>query len=271
MNVKNVNPIKSVKPAKIVKEIDFQGQLPYCELPFNMDTINNFQKYRTMILVFEGIEGDNKKFKYIRINEPIKYMDRTEDWDNRFWPTELILKRLLYILYLGVWANMDNLTVRAKKQINTEKVNKYEFEAIIRENKIWNIENYKELKLLFQKLLEKKINRVYIVYQDRVNLEGPNIKENLESKGYTEWDIDNVKNKNTDITILATKYFSLKNIKSVREEASIYIKDLETKYNKELEKEKIVLEATEKSQNNDATIAPVPVNIGGRKKHPKKN
>jgi hypothetical protein len=81
--------------AKYSNEIDFQGQLPYCELPFNMDTINNFQKYRTLILVFEGIEGSKKKFKYIRINEPVKFKDGTEDWDSRRWSSDIILKRLL--------------------------------------------------------------------------------------------------------------------------------------------------------------------------------
>jgi hypothetical protein len=64
-----------------------------------------------------------------------------------------------------------------------EKIADYVFESIMREK---NIEYYNELKIILQKLLEKKINRVYIVYIQNAQLHGPLIQENLGIKGYTE-------------------------------------------------------------------------------------
>jgi hypothetical protein len=263
----------NVAIAKDSNEIDFQGQLPYCELPFNMDTINNFQKYRTLILVFEGIEGSKKKFKYIRINEPMKFKDGTEDWDSRKWPSDIILKRLLFLLYLGIWANIENIVERAKKQLKEDKkVNKFVFELIVRDTNKLITENYSELKLILQKLIDKKINRVYIVYQtvsniyqeDGTNFDGPDIKGNLESKGYTEWDLDDGK-KDVDINTLATKYFSLDKIKNLREEGLVYIKQLETKYNKELEEEKKA-EEQDKLQKNSVVSETATSTTGGRRR-----
>lgn len=271
---KATNVAKAAKAiSKDSNEIDFQGQLPYCELPFNMDVINNFQKYRTLILVFEGVEGSKKKFKYIRINEPVKFKDGTEDWDSRRWPSDIILKRLLFLLYLGIWANIENIVGRAKKQLKEDnKVNKFVFEAIVRDNNKLITENYSELKLILQKLIDKKINRVYIVYQtvsniyqeDGTNLDGPDIKGNLESKGYTEWDLDDDK-KDVDINTLATKYFSLDKIKNLREEGLVYIKQLETKYNKELEEEKKADEQ-EKLQKNSVVSETATSTTGGSKR-----
>jgi hypothetical protein len=45
---------------KAKKEIDFLGQKPYIELPFNMENINNIQKYNSLVIVFEGLEGNKK-------------------------------------------------------------------------------------------------------------------------------------------------------------------------------------------------------------------
>ena len=120
-----------------------------------------------------------------------------------------------------------------------EKIADYVFESIIREK---DIEYYNELKIILQKLLEKKINRVYIVYVRGAQLHGPLIHENLGVKGYTEWELNDLKNKNEDINSIATKFFSLHKIKNLREKGLAYIKELETKYNKQssLKKKKVL-------------------------------
>jgi hypothetical protein len=79
---------------------------------------------------------------------------------------------------------------------------------------------------------------VYIVYIQSAQLHGPLIQENLGIKGYTEWGLDDLKNKNEDINSIATKFFSIKKIKNLRDESLAYIKQLETKYNKQLSRKK---------------------------------
>jgi hypothetical protein len=222
---------------KAKKEIDFLGQKPYTELPFNMENINNIQKYNSLVIVFEGLEGNKKKYKCIRINSNInKFKDNTDEWNFKPWSSEIILKRILFLLYLSIWANVEALVEKTKGMLNEkEKIADYVFESIMREK---NIEYYNELKIILQKLLEKKINRVYIVYIQSAQLHGPLIQENLGIKGYTEWGLDDLKNKNEDINSIATKFFSIKKIKNLRDESLAYIKQLETKYNKQLSRKK---------------------------------
>jgi hypothetical protein len=225
---------------KAKKEIDFLGQKPYTELPFNMENINNIQKYNSLVIVFEGFEGIKKKYKCIRINSNInKFKDNTDEWNFKPWSSEIILKRILFLLYLSIWANVEALVEKTKGMLNEkDKIADYVFESIMREK---NIEYYNELKIILQKLLEKKINRVYIVYIQSAQLHGPLIQENLGIKGYTEWGLDDLKNKNEDINSIATKFFSVKKIKNLRDESLAYIKQLETKYNKQLSRKKKVL------------------------------
>jgi hypothetical protein len=225
---------------KAKKKIDFLGQKPYTELPFNMENINNIQKYNSLVIVFEGFEGIKKKYKCIRINSNInKFKDNTDEWNFKPWSSEIILKRILFLLYLSIWANVEALVEKTKGLLNEkDKIADYVFESIMREK---NIEYYNELKIILQKLLEKKINRVYIVYIQSAQLHGPLIQENLGIKGYTEWGLDDLKNKNEDINSIATKFFSVKKIKNLRDESLAYIKQLETKYNKQLSRKKKVL------------------------------
>lgn len=223
------------------KEIDFLGQKPYTELPFNMENINNIPKYNSLVIVFEGFEGIKKKYKCIRINSNInKFKDDTDEFDFKPWSSEIILKRILFLLYLSIWANVEVLVEKTKGILDKkEKIADYVFESIIREK---DIEYYNELKIILQKLLEKKINRVYIVYVRGAQLHGPLIHENLGVKGYTEWELNDLKNKNEDINSIATKFFSLHKIKNLREKGLAYIKELETKYNKQssLKKKKVL-------------------------------
>lgn len=218
---------------KAKKEIDFLGQKPYTELPFNMENINNIPKYNSLVIVFEGFEGNKKKYKCIRINSNInKFKDNTDEFNFKPWSSEIILKRILFLLYLSIWANVEALVEKTKGVLNKkEKIANYVFESIIREK---NIEYYNELKIILQKLIEKKINRVYIVYVGGAQLHGPIINDNLSSKGYTEWELNDLKNINEDINIIATKFFSVKKIKNLREQSLSNIKLLETKYNNEL-------------------------------------
>jgi hypothetical protein len=218
---------------KAKKEIDFLGQKPYTELPFNMENINNIPKYNSLVIVFEGFEGNKKKYKCIRINSNInKFKDNTDEFNFKPWSSEIILKRILFLLYLSIWANVEALVEKTKGVLNKkEKIANYVFESIIREK---NIEYYNELKIILQKLIEKKINRVYIVYVGGAQLHGPIINDNLSSKGYTEWELNDLKNINEDINIIATKFFSVKKIKNLREKSLSNIKLLETKYNNEL-------------------------------------
>ena len=74
--------------------------------------------------------------------------------------------------------------------------------------------------------------------------EGIIISDNMKAKGYTEWTSEE-KNKNLDLDKLATKFFSLKKIKNLREEGLVYIKQLEGKYNAQVENEKRELPAVE--------------------------
>jgi len=205
-----------------------------------MENINNIQKYNSLVIVFEGFEGIKKKYKCIRINSNInKFKDNTDEWNFKPWSSEIILKRILFLLYLSIWANVEALVEKTKGLLNEkDKIADYVFESIMREN---NVEYYNELKIILQKLLEKKINRVYIVYIQSAQLHGPLIQENLGIKGYTEWGLDDLKNKNEDINSIATKFFSVKKIKNLRDESLAYIKQLETKYNKQLSRKKKVL------------------------------
>ena len=58
------------------------------------------------------------------------------------------------------------------------------------------------------------------------------IKDTLKRKGFSEWVLDS--KKDVPLNILAGKYFSLKNIKSLRDEGVMYIKKLEAKYNQQM-------------------------------------
>ena len=49
------------------KEIDFLGQKPYTELPFNMENINNIPKYNSLVIVFEGFEGIKKNTNVLEL------------------------------------------------------------------------------------------------------------------------------------------------------------------------------------------------------------
>ena len=205
-----------------------------------MENINNIPKYNSLVIVFEGFEGIKKKYKCIRLNSNInKFKDNTDEFNFKPWSSEIILKRILFLIYLSIWANVETLVEKTKELLNKkEKIADYVFESIIRER---DIEYYNELKIILQKLLEKKINRVYIVYVKGAQLHGPLIHENLGIKGYTEWELNDLKNKNDDINSIATKYFSLNNIKNLREESLAYIKQLEIEYNKQLSKKKKVI------------------------------
>ena len=230
--------------SKSKKYIDFLGQKPYTELPFNMENINNIPKFNSLVIVFEGFEGIKKKYKCIRINSNInKFKDNTDELSFQPWSSEIVLKKILFILYLSIWANVEALVEKTKGILNKkDKIADYVFESIIRER---NIEYYNELNIILQKLLENKINRVYIVYILSPQLHGPLIQENLGIKGYTEWELDDLKNKNEDINSIATKFFSLDKIKNLREEGLAYIKNIEIEYNKQLShKKKKVLVAT---------------------------
>jgi len=219
------------------KGIDFLGQKPYTELPFNMENINNIPKYNSLVIVFEGLEGNKKKYKCIRINSNInKFKDNTDEFNFKPWSSEIILKRVLFLLYLSIWGNIEALVEKTRGILNKkEKIADYVFESIIREK---NIEYYNELKIILQKLVDKKINRVYIVYVLGAQLHGPIINDNLSSKGYTEWELNDLKNMNEDINIIATKFFSVKKIKNLKEQGLSNIKQLETKYNNELSRKK---------------------------------
>jgi hypothetical protein len=228
----------------VKKYIDYLGQKPYNELPFNMENINNTPKYNSLVIVFEGLEGNKKKYKCIRINSNIdKFKDNTDEFNFQPWSSDIVLKKILFLLYLSIWANVEALVEKTKGVLNKkEKIADYVFESIIRER---NIEYYNELNIILQKLLENKINRVYIVYIKSAQLHGPLIQENLGISGYTEWGFDDLKNKNEDINSFATKFFSLHKIKKLREEGLAYIKNIEIEYNKQLShKKKKVLVAT---------------------------
>jgi hypothetical protein len=227
----SIKTVEATKASKATKEINFLGQTPYCELPFHMDSINNIKTYNSLVIVFEGLEGNSKKYKYIRINYADKIKDKTADWDYRYWPADIMLKKVLFLIYLGVWANMESLIEKLKIQLDKkEKIEDYSFESIMKGK---NLEYYNELKIILEKLVENKITRIYIVHISIAEKELTIIKENLGSKGFTEWELNDLKNKDEDITIIATKYFTLDNLKSLREEGLLYIKMFETRYNKE--------------------------------------
>ena len=232
----SIKAAKAAKAAKATNGIDFLGQTPYCELPFNMDSINNIKAFNSLIIVFEGLEGNSKKYKYVRINNADKIKDKTADWDYRYWPADIMLKKVLFLMYLGVWGNMESLIERLKIQLDKkEKIVDYSFESIMKGK---NLENYDELKIILEKLVENKITRIYIVHINIAEKDAPIIKDNLDSKGFTEWELNDLKNKDEDITIIATKYFTLNNLKSLREEGLTYIKKFETRYNKEKKEKK---------------------------------
>lgn len=224
------------------KRIDFLEQKPYIKLPFNMENINNIPKYNSLVIVFEGFEGIKKKYKCIRLNSNInKFKDDKDEFNFKPWSSEIILKRILFLIYLSIWANVEALVEKTKELLNKkEKIADYVFESIMRER---DIEYYNELKIILQKLLEKKINRVYIVYVKGAQLHGPLIHENLGIKGYTEWQLNDLKNKNEDINNIARRYFSLNNIKNLRKEGIAHIKQLETIFNKQKNIKKKVLVA----------------------------
>ena len=230
------------------KEIDYDGQQPYCELPINMLTFNSKKLGHYANIVFEGYE---KNYKFIQIDS-LNYYGNNEEWDPKMMTSEMILKRTLFLLYLKIWANTGDINKRAKNSVSEEKIDKYDLEYINRLNVRWNITIVEELKIVLKKLLDKEVKRVYIVMVSYGDGEGIIISDNMKAKGYTEWTSDE-KNKNLDLDKLATKFFSLKKIKNLREEGLVYIKQLEEKYNAQLEAEKKELPAVE-------------VKTGGRKK-----
>ena len=230
------------------KEIDYNGQHPYCELPINMMTFNGKKIGYYATIVFEGFE---KNYKFIQI-DTLNYYGNNEEWDNKMMTPEMILKRTLFLLYLKIWANSGDLNKRAKNSFSEEKVDKYDLEYINRLNVKWNTTIVEELKIVLKKLLDKEVKRVYIVMVSYGDGEGNIISDNMKAKGYTEW-MPEEKNKNLDLDKLATKFFSLKKIKNLREEGIVYIKQLEEKYNAQLEAEKKELPAIE-------------VKTGGKKK-----
>lgn len=215
----------------VKKGIDFSGQQPYCELPFTMDTINDVKLYRNIYVVFEGFE---KKYKAIKVIDVALYKEDLEIY--KYWrSSDLILKRLLYILYLHTWRSMEKQLEYTKELLKVEKLNKAH-EYHIKDAKHLNIEYYNELKIIFGKLIEDKIKRVYIVNIDNDvvedGLQEALIKDTLKRKGFSEWVLDS--KKDVPLNILAGKYFSLKNIKSLRDEGVMYIKKLEAKYNQQM-------------------------------------
>jgi hypothetical protein len=229
------------------KDIDYNGQQPYCELPINMMTFNgkNLGHYAT--IVFEGFE---KKYKFIQIDS-INYYGNNEEWDTKIMTSEMVLKRILFLLYLKIWANIGDINKKAKNSIREEKIDKYDVEYINRLNVKWNITIIEELKIILKKLLDKEVMRVYIVMVSYGDGKGNIITDNMKVKGYTEWVLED-KNKKLDLDKLATKFFSLKKIKNLREEGLVYIKQLEEKYNAQLEADKKDLQTE--------------VKTGGRKK-----
>ena len=230
------------------KEIDYDGQQPYCELPINMLTFNSKKLGHYANIVLEGYE---KNYKFIQIDS-LNYYGNNEEWDPKMMSSEMILKRTLFLLYLKIWANTGDINKRAKNSVSEEKIDKYDLEYINRLNVRWNITIVEEFKIVLKKLLDKEVKRVYIVMVSYGDGEGIIISDNMKAKGYTEWTPEE-KNKNLDLDTLATKFFSLKKIKNLREEGLVYIKQLEEKYNAQLEAEKKELPAVE-------------VKTGGRKK-----
>lgn len=235
------------------KEIDYDGQRPYNELPINMITFNGKKLGHYANIVFEGFE---KKYKFIQIDS-INYYGNNEEWDTKMMTSEMILKRTLFLLYLKIWANTGDINKRIKNSIGEEKINKYDLEYINKLNVRWNTTIFEEFKIVLKKLLDKEVMRVYIVMVSYGDGDGIIISDNMKAKGYTEWTSDE-KNKNLDLDTLATKFFSLKKIKNLREEGLVYIKQLEEKYNAQLENEKKELPAVE-------------VKTGGKKKVKRKN
>ena len=203
------------------KEIDYDGQRPYNELPINMITFNGKKLGHYANIVFEGYE---KNYKFIQIDS-LNYYGNNEEWDPKMMTSEMILKRTLFLLYLKIWANTGDINKRIKNSIGEEKINKYDLEYINRLNVRWNITIVEELKIVLKKLLDKEVMRVYIVMVSYGDGDGIIISDNMKAKGYTEWTSDE-KNKNLDLDTLATKFFSLKKIKNLREEGLVYIKQL---------------------------------------------
>ena len=238
----------STKNKQHKKEIDYDGQRPYNELPINMITFNGKKLGHYANIVFEGYE---KKYKFIQIDS-LNYYGNNEEWDPKMMSSEMILKRTLFLLYLKIWANTGDINKRVKNSISEEKIDKYDLEYINRLNLRWNTTIVEELKIVLKKLLDKEVKRVYIVMVSYGDGEGIIISDNMKAKGYTEWTPEE-KNKNLDLDTLATKFFSLKKIKNLREEGLVYIKQLEEKYNAQLEAEKKALPTVE-------------VKTGGRKK-----
>jgi hypothetical protein len=223
---------KAYKP----KDIDYGGQYPYSELPLSTDTINNNKKNRSFFIVFEGFE---KKYKFIKIENSDLYKDTTEGWESlNIWTPDIVLKNVLFTLYLDIWANMYKLQEDTKLQLKADnKIDDYKYKYILFQNNKINIENYIELKIVLKKLLDNKIKRVYIVYRKGDVLHaGEIIKKTLKSRGYTEWVINN---KNSDdINVLATKFFSLSKMNKLRTDGAVYIKKFIAKYKKQLADEK---------------------------------
>jgi hypothetical protein len=219
----------------VKKGIDFSGQQPYCELPFTMDTINDVKLYRSIFVVFEGFE---KKYKAIKIVDTALYKESLDIY--KYWRSpDLILKRLLYILYLHTWRSMEKQLEYTKELLKDKKLDKIHYEYHIKDAKKMNIENYNELKIVFGKLIEERVKRVYIVNIDNDVLEDALqenlIKDTMKRKGFSEW-VWNSK-KDVALNILAGQYFSLKNIKNMRDEGVMYIKQLEAKYNKQMKED----------------------------------
>ena len=249
---------------KAAKEIDYGGQYPYSELPLSTDTINNNKKYRSFFIVFEGFE---KKYKFIKINNPDLYKDTTDGWESRnIWTPDIFLKRVLFILYLEIWANMSGLQEDIREQLKAnEKISTHRYNYILSQYDMINIENYMELKIVLKKLLDNKIKRVYIVYRKGLVLHaGEIIRKTLKKRGFTEWVIGN--DKNTDINVLATKFFSLNKMKKLRADGAEHIKRFKVKYAQQL--------ADEKKENKELKNVPKQLkrplilnsNMGGKRK-----
>jgi hypothetical protein len=230
----------TTKQKKIKREIDYNGQLPYCELPINMTTFNNNINGYYANIVFEGF---NKNYKSIKI-DTLKYYGNNEDWYSGMMTPEIILKRTLFLLYLKIWGNSGDIIKRAKDINEEKKIDKYSLEYINVLNKRWNSSIVEELKIVFKKLLDNDVQRVYIVMVSYGDGDGIIISDNMKAKGYTEW-MSEEKNKNLDLDTLATKFFSLKKIKNLREEGLLYIKQLDAKYNEQLEAEKAAVPVVE--------------------------
>lgn len=249
----------SVASKKVHKpeEIDYGGQYPYSELPLSTDTINNNKKYRTFFIVFEGFE---KKYKFIKITNPDLYKDTTEGWETKnIWTPDIFLKRVLFILYLEIWANMSKLQEDIKEQLkDKDKISSHRYNYILSQYNMINIENYLELKIILKKLLDKKVKRVYIVYRKGAVLHaGEIIGKTLKKRGFTEWVIGG--DKNTDINILATRFFTLNNMSKHRAEGVEHIRRLKSKYAKQLADEKKELKKVLKNTSQQLNS-----NMGGR-------